>query len=259
MANDFKIVLSSVLDTSQIQKQLDELSKKASVNIKSSSSGSPLKTTLDDTQKLIKLQTQAYAEDAKRTAKKEADIQRLGKMQVEAINMEFQSQKKLNDEFDKYQQKVNLFNARNSNRDQSIPQVQNATSVAGNFQQAIKDGDIDKARQFSKELDVANASMSGLNRTTDGFSKSLQDSIKNIGQFIVSTLLIREAMNGLRDGVNFVIELNKEMNNIRLVTGQSAESVNELGKEYNKVASEMGSTTLEVAKSSVEWILISSL
>ncbi len=254
MANDFKIILQSVLDTSQIQKQLQDLQKNTTIKINSSSSGSPLKPMLDDVQKLGKLQIQAYEEDARRTAQKQADIQKLGKMQIEAANMEIQAQEKLNAAFAKYQQEVDTFIAKTQNRDLSKPGAQGALDVRNQMQGAINSGDIEKVRELSAVAKVADANFQGLSNSGKTFTQQLGDAAKQVGLTVIAMQAMQLALQDIKDGFNYIKDLDKELTNIRLVTGQSKESVYELGKEYNQTAKEMGVTTLEIAKSSVEFI-----
>jgi TP901 family phage tail tape measure protein len=51
-----------------------------------------------------------------------------------------------------------------------------------------------------------------------------------------------------------VNELNKALTEIAIVTGQTQQQVAKLGEEYNKLAYQMGVTTTDVAKASVEFM-----
>lgn len=66
--------------------------------------------------------------------------------------------------------------------------------------------------------------------------------------------LMYGALNQLRQGVQYIKDLDKELTNVQVVTGMSQESVEELARGYNGLAKEMGVTTLEVAKGSLEWL-----
>jgi len=263
MANDFKIKLSAEIDTTQIQKQLEQISKTSTIKVSSSSSGSPLKPVLDNVQKLGKLQLQAYEEDSRRTAKKEADIQRIAKLEQDAANKEIAAQEKLNAEFAKYQQEVDIFLAKTQNRDLSKPGAQGALDVRTEMQGVLNGpvtaeavAQLDKLNDKTK---VADANFQGLNVSTKTWQQSLGDVAKSLGLTYLAMQAVQEAMQGIKDGIQYVISLDTELNNIRLVTGQSKESAEALGVTYNKMARDLGVTTLEVSKGATEWILISSL
>ncbi len=66
--------------------------------------------------------------------------------------------------------------------------------------------------------------------------------------------LMYGALNQLRQGIQYVKDLDKELTNVQVVTGMSQESVEKLATGYNNLAQEMGVTTLEVAKGSLEWL-----
>ena len=66
--------------------------------------------------------------------------------------------------------------------------------------------------------------------------------------------LLYGALNQLRQGIQYIKDLDKELTNIQVVTGMSEENVQKLALGYNKLAERMGATTLEVSKGSVEWL-----
>lgn len=95
--------------------------------------------------------------------------------------------------------------------------------------------------------------------------KSLGDAFGNIGAQIglamnkmllwkVAGDVIFGTMRQIQDAQQYIIDLNKEMTNIRIVTNMSAESANNLSKEYNGLAKEYGATTIEVAQAATEWL-----
>lgn len=66
--------------------------------------------------------------------------------------------------------------------------------------------------------------------------------------------LMYGALNQLRQGVEYIKDLDKELTNVQVVTGMSQESVEKLGMEYNGLAKTLGATTLEVTRGSIEWL-----
>ncbi len=234
MANDFKIILSSTVNTTQLKTDLDNFFKgyKAPPVSVGGSGTSGLgsttyKTQKDDVDKL------AQAE-AKRAAKAIAD------------------QEKLNAAFAKYQTQVDVFLAKTQNRDLSLPGAQGALDVR-NQMQTVLNGPVTpeavaQLDKFNAAGKVADANFQGLNATLKNTGLNLLDVAKNMGLTISAMQLIQFALQQIGDGINYIKSLDKELTNTALVTGQSRDSLVELGKEYNNTAREMGVTTLEVAK-----------
>lgn len=257
MANDFKIVLQASIDTTQIQKQLEQISKTATVKVSSSGSASPLKPMLDDVQKLGILQTRAYEEDAKRTAKKQADIDKLAKAEEKAANKAIADQEKLNQKFADYQRQVDTFLAKTQKRDLSLPGAQGALDARTDMQEILNGPKTAEALaqldEANGKIKVADANFQGLNVTTQTFGQQLLGAAKNLGLVYLGMQALQEVMQGIKDGVQYIRDLDKELNNIRLVTGQSKESADALGLTYNKMARDLGVTTLEVTKGALEF------
>lgn len=111
-----------------------------------------------------------------------------------------------------------------------------------------------KIKTLSGEMDVLGKSFKKTTTESDNFIQKLGASAK---QFVYYQIAIRgmyEALNQLRLGIQYIKDLDKEMTSIQLVTGQSDESLNTLAKSYNTLGKEMGVSTLEVAKGSLEFI-----
>lgn len=81
----------------------------------------------------------------------------------------------------------------------------------------------------------------------------LTNNMAKVAEWAVSTALIYGTLQEIRKAMEYIVSLNKEMTNIQIVTGMSQSEVGNLASQYNNLAKEMGSTTLQVAKSSLEW------
>lgn len=92
-----------------------------------------------------------------------------------------------------------------------------------------------------------------LERANDNILSTLSNNAKKVAEWAISTALIYGSLQEIRKAMEYIVSLNKEMTNIRMVTGMSSEEVGQLATEYNSLAGEMGATTLEVAKGSTEW------
>lgn len=88
----------------------------------------------------------------------------------------------------------------------------------------------------------------------DSFTQSMGQSIKTAAQYAMSIGLIYSALNQVREGIEYVKQLNKELTNIQLVTGGTDSETANLASEYNDLAKAMGTTTIEIAKGSLEFI-----
>ena len=259
MANDFKVVLSTSVNTTDLKTQLDNFFKNYKAPISTSIGGSS-----------------GSGSGSNSTSAKISDIQKIGAenlkweqsrikliTQAEEINKKFDQerilgQEKLNAEFAKYQQQVDIFMAKNQNRDWTKPGAQGELDVVNNMQ-GVLNGPVtpeavEQIKNYSGALKVAQANTQGLNAGLKDTGLNLLDVAKNLGITITAMQAMQFVISQIKDGVQYIKDLDKELTNIRLVTGQSKESVYALGKEYNQTAKELGVTTLEVAKSSVEFI-----
>ena len=81
----------------------------------------------------------------------------------------------------------------------------------------------------------------------------LSNNAKKVAEWAISTALIYGSLNEIRQAMQYIVDLNKQMTGIRMVTGMSSEDVNKLAGEYNNLAKELGATTLEISKGSLEW------
>ena len=60
-------------------------------------------------------------------------------------------------------------------------------------------------------------------------------------------------MRKIQDGIQYIRDLNKELTNTQIVTGESSQKIGQLASKYNQLALELGSTSLQVAQGSLEW------
>lgn len=142
-----------------------------------------------------------------------------------------------------YLEKIKSLNQSNEN-------VIKGKSIA---QQLIGETDPAKIQQLSKQLDVVKQSSQGARAGILSFTEGMKSSMARTLQYSLSLGLLYGALNQLKQGVQYIKDLNKEMTNIQIVTGMTSKDVNSLSSEYNSLAKEMGVTTIEISKSSVEW------
>ena len=94
------------------------------------------------------------------------------------------------------------------------------------------------------------ASQSPLTHSIKLFDK-LWDTLKRTAGWQISSLAIHGIQSSLSDAYNYAQDLNKSLNNIRIVTGYSADRMADFAKQANKAAKELSSTTLNYTDASL--------
>jgi len=109
-------------------------------------------------------------------------------------------------------------------------------------------------KQMNADLRVAQAGLSGASGGLKDWGSQLQQAIKTTITYTFTTGLMYAALSQLKDGVQYIKDLNKEMVSIQMVTGQTKEQIDGMALSYNKLAKAMSVTTMEVASGSLEFI-----
>jgi hypothetical protein len=137
------------------------------------------------------------------------------------------------------------------------PQLSTAMDTAKNLKKAVDDGDIEGVRRLTKELDLNKAALStghqAMRSWTDGMKMAMRMTI----EYAASVGLVYGALNQIKEGIQYISELNKEMTNIQVLQVEGAktnEEIGDLALKYNNLAKELGVVTTEVAAGSVEWL-----
>lgn len=105
-----------------------------------------------------------------------------------------------------------------------------------------------KLKTMNADLAVSKSALTGVSSTVRSWSAELGQAIKNTITYTMTTGALYMALSQLKEGIQFIKDLNKEMVNIQMVTGNTDEEINSLAIEYNSLAKEMGTTTIEIAK-----------
>ncbi len=105
---------------------------------------------------------------------------------------------------------------------------------------------------LNKDVGDFNAQVKNVNRDGYAFTEMLTIAAKKIAIWALGTKLIYGTLKKIKDGIAYINELDNSLNQIRIVTGQSAESVRGLAKEYNELAKSLKVTTAELTSVSVE-------
>ena len=132
------------------------------------------------------------------------------------------------------------------------------------YKQLVSTGQIAEADRMANAVRAQNVVVEeniAKSKRAAGAVRNWADNIKNaIIQTVSYTFslgTLRAAQQLLNEAIDFAIELNKEMTKIQLLQvegAQTDEEINSLAQSYNGLAKELGATTLEVAKGSVEWL-----
>ena len=86
------------------------------------------------------------------------------------------------------------------------------------------------------------------------FGEALKTAMVKFPVWLISGTAIVQSINFFQKGIEYINELNKALTEIAIVTGQTQQEVAKLGEEYNKLAYQMGVTTGDIARASVEFL-----
>lgn len=89
------------------------------------------------------------------------------------------------------------------------------------------------------------------------WGESIANALKQTISYTFSLGGLKGAQQMLTDGMQYVIDLNKEMVNVQVLQAEGAKTpseIKDLANSYNQLAIAMGTTTLEIARGSVEWL-----
>lgn len=117
---------------------------------------------------------------------------------------------------------------------------------------------IEQMKVAFSDLSVAsNKAQAALQLTAKGADNFGTTLIKDIGKMVIWAAAATAIYGSLRligNGVQYIKDLDKELTNIGMVTGQTQERLSGMAIEFNAMARELGVTTLSVAKGATEWI-----
>lgn len=147
--------------------------------------------------------------------------------------------KKLQIELDNVVKEYNKLNPAEAN---SVKQAEKLVAEAGRL-----DGEMKKI----------NASVHTGSNVFQNWGNRLTNAIKNTIAYTFTLGGMRKAQQLLNEAIRFNIDLNAEMTKIQVLQAQGAQTPDEiasLARAFNSLGKQMGATTLEVARGSVEWL-----
>ena len=110
--------------------------------------------------------------------------------------------------------------------------------------------DIKKARAGINNF---KASMKQMGYEGGNMLTYLEGKLKTFGVYLLSSTITIGAVNSVKQIVTNVKDLDAAMTDLRIVTGGTKSETQELLKTYNQMAQALGTTTLAVSESAVEW------
>lgn len=108
--------------------------------------------------------------------------------------------------------------------------------------------------RVSNEVEKYNEHIRITSSRTDNLGTSMQKALLKITQWGIATSLVYGSLRQIREGTQYISDLNEQMTNIGLVTGQTTEQMQGMASQFNSIAKDLGSSTLDVAKGATEFI-----
>ena len=152
-------------------------------------------------------------------------------------------------------------------RSQSIPEVREAITQAealGNMYESynaqlaagipLTQEQTDALNKQYIATDKARAAVGSMGKDTANFSHEMQVAIKRTIEWSIAMGAVYGSINQIKQGIQFINELDDALTNVRIVSGMTADETRELANQYNDLAKELGSTTQAVAEGSLEFI-----
>ena len=158
---------------------------------------------------------------------------------IATLSKDKKSTKQNQNQIQEYQKQINLIN-------QKLQGIQKEIQLTDKTEKEVRE----LTQAHNNERNAIIAKNKDLEKTNNILSGTLGNFMKFTAYYAT--------LNVLRQGVNKALdtmqELDKAFTDIRLVTGGTTEETNQLAQEYNSLAKELGSTTIEVAEGAGEWL-----
>jgi TP901 family phage tail tape measure protein len=270
-AKDSKLTQQLVTDKQKLRQELVKLGETGNVtaqqlaNVARSINGAKDTSGIQQAQaSFAQLQSQAKLAEQMAQGREKAEINRQQAenksniAQAQAINrnnelarQEIQQSKELEAEIkrrlelyqrEKQIQATNLQSNNRSSINQSALNNQLSSVMAVNPNQFKS---LEELRNWQQQ---ANVGFKELSAGAMSFGDSLKMAFSRLGMMMGVSTLIYQSISALSNGIKTVNELNQALTEVSIVTGQNQEQVSKLGESYNKLAQNMGVTTVELTK-----------
>lgn len=129
------------------------------------------------------------------------------------------------------------------------PQGDKLKQLAEGIKSAASSGNIQQVNKLSREFDVLKGTLSAATGESYNLGKEMGAVIRRTLESAATLGLMYGALNQLRQGVQYIKDLDKELTNVQIATGMTKDETYELASQYNQMASELGTTTIAVSQS----------
>ena len=89
---------------------------------------------------------------------------------------------------------------------------------------------------------------------TKGLSGDIANAVEKMAMWAVAGTALYGSLQQIQKGIQYIIDLNTAMTQTQMVTGETDTQIQQLAADYNNMATELGSTTLEVQAASLAWM-----
>jgi len=126
--------------------------------------------------------------------------------------------------------------------------------------QKITQADLDAAARglkipvSSKGTNELNNAFKNVEATNKNIVTDLSKNVKKVAEWGIATTMVYGALQEIRKAMEYIFDLNKQMTNIGMVTGQNQNQLANMASKFNDMAKELGTTTLAVAEGATEFI-----
>lgn len=144
-----------------------------------------------------------------------------------------------------YSVKLNSTNLETFNQSLAKSKV-SLNQIAQDFTSAGVKGQI-TFRNLATQMLTNNTQLKKTNSLLNSMATTLGNTIK----WSIASGAIRMVTGGIRDAWNYAVKLDTSLNDIRIVTGKSADEMEKFAKQANKAAKELGNTTTAYTKASL--------
>lgn len=134
---------------------------------------------------------------------------------------------------------------------EQTPQVRQAVGVA---QQIKLETDPTKIAELNRQLTVLDAGIRQSGHSAWSWGEQMKVAAQRAMEWASVTTVLYAAFNQVKEGIQYIKDLDKEMTNIQIATGLTSQQTNQLSKEYNQMAKELSVSTLEVARGATTWL-----
>lgn len=85
-------------------------------------------------------------------------------------------------------------------------------------------------------------------------SQQIKMQFKQYAIYYAVSAVIQGIVTSISDTINYAVDLNDALTNIRIVTMDTKEATEDLLKTYNQMGQELGASTLDIAEGAIDWL-----